>query len=58
MGQQVANLCQLLEGFSRVLNEKKNNIQELAGISGAEYINMYKLYRVTEWILPLIRIQV
>ena len=53
-GQQVANLYQLLEGFSGVLNEKIH-IQELAGVSGAEYINMYKLHlgdRMDSSILP------
>ena len=42
-GQQVANLCQLLEGFSGMLN-KKINIEEVAQISGEDYINMYKLH--------------
>ena len=53
-GQQVSNLCQLLESFSWML-DKKVHIQELAGISGEDYINMYRLHlgdRMDASILP------
>ena len=50
----MSNLCQLLESFSWMLDEKAH-IQELAGISGEDYINMYRLYlgdRMDASILP------
>ena len=53
-GEQVANLCFLLESFSEMLTEKIN-VQELAEISGEDYINMYRLHlgdRMDSSILP------
>ena len=41
--EQVANLCFLLEDFSQMLTEKIN-IQELAKISGEDYISMYRIH--------------
>ena len=41
--KQVANLCFLLENFSELLTEKIN-VQELAEISGEDYISMYRLH--------------
>ena len=42
-GQQVSNLYHLLKSLFWMLDEKIH-IQELAGISGEDYINMYKLH--------------
>ena len=42
-GYQVCNLCQLLDSFFWILDEKIH-IQELAGISGDDYTAMYKLF--------------
>ena len=50
----MANLCFLLEDFSKMINEKVN-IQELAEISGRDYIGMYRLHlgdRMDSSILP------
>ena len=42
-GNQVSNLCQLLDSLSWILDEK-NHVQDLAGISGNDYTEMYKLF--------------
>ena len=52
--EQVVNLYFLLEDFSKMLTEKIN-IQELAEISGGDYISMYRLHlgdRMDSSILP------
>ena len=38
------NLCFLLENYSKLLTENIN-IQELAEISGEDYISMYRLHQ-------------